>query len=117
MFITPAFADTVATGAVNAAAATADAAPTGVAGILASPLMPVILVVIVFYFMVIKPQNKRAQEHRDMIKGLEKGDKVVTGGGLIGTVKKVVSDDEVVLELAEGVQVHALRSTIMAKRA
>lgn len=116
MFITPAFADTVATGAANAAAAAADA-PTGIAGILASPAVPVILVIIVFYFMVIMPQNKRAQEHRKMIADLQKGDKVVTGGGLIATVKKVVSDEEVVLELAEGVQVHALRSTIMTKRA
>lgn len=116
MFITPAFADTVAAGAINAAVATADA-PTGVAAVLASPMIPVLLVVIVFYFMVISPQNKRAQEHRKMITELQKGDKVVTGGGLIGTVKKIVSDDEVVLELAEGVQVHALRSTIMAKRA
>jgi len=116
MFITPAFADTVAAGAANAAAATADA-PTGIAGILASPAMPVILVVIFFYFMIIAPQNKRAKEHRNMIAGLQKGDKVVTGGGLIATVKKVVSDEEVVLELSEGVQVHALRSTIMSKRA
>jgi preprotein translocase subunit YajC len=110
MFITPAFADTVAAGA-------ASAAPTGSAGLLASPLVPLVLVMIVFYFMVISPQNKRARAHRDLIKGLEKGDKVVTGGGLIATVKKVVSDEEVVLELADGVQVHALRSTIMAKRA
>ena len=66
--------------------------------------------------MVIRPQNKRAQEHRNMIAGLQKGDKVVTGGGLIGVVKKIVSDDEVVLELAEGVQVHALRSAIMTKK-
>jgi len=109
MFITPAFADTAV------AAATADA-PVGIAALLASPAIPVVLVIIVFYFMVIAPQNKRAQEHRNMVAGLQKGDKVVTGGGLIATVKKVVSDEEVVLELSEGVQVTALRSTIMTKK-
>ena len=112
MFITPAFADTAAA----AVAATADA-PAGIAGLLASPAIPVVLVIIVFYFMVIAPQNKRAQEHRAMVAGLAKGDKVITAGGLIATVKKIVSDEEVVLELSEGVQVHALRSTIMTKRA
>jgi preprotein translocase subunit YajC len=111
MFITPAFADTTA----NAVAAT-DAAPGGLAGIMSMPIVPLILVFIVFYFMVIRPQNQRAQEHRDLITGLQKGDKVVTGGGLIATVRKIVSDDEVILELAEGVQVHAVRSTIMMKK-
>lgn len=111
MFITPAYADTT-TGTVAAANA-----PVGINGLLQStPIVPFFLVCIVFYFMLIKPQNKRAQEHRDMITGLQKGDKVVTGGGLIATVKKIVSDDEIVLELAEGVQVHALRSTIMSKK-
>jgi preprotein translocase subunit YajC len=113
MFITPAFADTVA---ANAAAATTDA-PLGISTLLSSPLAPVFLTLIFLYFMIIAPQNKRANDHRNMVKSLEKGDKVVTGGGFIATVKKIVSDDEVVLELSEGVQVHALRSTIMSKRA
>lgn len=113
MFITPAFAaDTAA-----AAAAVAPDAPAGLAAAFqGTPVIPLLLVFIVFYFMVIRPQNQRAQEHRKMIADLQKGDRVVTGGGLIATVKKVVSDEEVVLELAEGVQVHALRSTIMAKK-
>lgn len=114
LFITPAYADTPA-GTVATPAATD--APTGINGLLQStPIVPFILIFIALYFVVIKPQNKRAQEHRDMIAGLQKGDKVVTGGGLIATVKKVVSDEEIILELAEGVQVTALRSTIMSKK-
>ena len=111
MFITPAFAETTAGTSVPTDA------PTGVAGAFsATPIIPLLLVFVVFYIMVIRPQNKRAQEHRAMITGLQKGDKVITGGGLIATVKKIVSDEEVVLELSEGVQVHALRSTIMTKK-
>jgi len=111
MFITPAFAETAA----ETGATVADAAPAGSLGALAS-VFPIFLILIVFYIMVIRPQNKRFREHRDMINNLQKGDKVVTGGGLIGTVKKIAGDDEIVLELSEGVQVHAVRSTIMAIR-
>jgi preprotein translocase subunit YajC len=92
--------------------------PANFAGALqGTPIIPLLLVFIVFYFMVIRPQNQRAAEHRKMIANLQKGDKVVTGGGLVATVKKVVSDEEVVLELGEGVQVTALRATIMSKKA
>jgi preprotein translocase subunit YajC len=110
MFITPAFADTTAT----AAAAATDVAPSGFASL--TQFLPFILIMIVMYVMVIRPQSQRAQEHRAMIQGLQKGDRVITGGGFIATVKKVVSDEEVVLEIADGVQVHALRSTIMSKK-
>lgn len=106
MFITPAFAES--------ATETAAAATPG-AGILTS-MLPIFLILAVFYVVVIRPQNKRLQEHRNMINNLQKGDKVITAGGLIATVKKTVGDDEVVLELAEGVQVNAIRSTIMTVR-
>ncbi len=107
MFTTSAFA------AETTAAAT-DAAMGG--GNIFTSILPILLILLVFYLMVIRPQHKRLQEHRAMINNLQKGDKVVTGGGLIGTVKKLAGDDEVVLDLAEGVQVHALRSTIMMVR-
>ena len=103
MFISPAFAQD----ATDAAAA----AP--------NPLMsmlPILLIVIVFYFMVIRPQSKRIQEHRNLIQNLQKGDKVVTGGGFIATVVKLSGDDEIILKLADGVEVTAVRSTIMAKK-
>ncbi|NIA67550.1 preprotein translocase subunit YajC [Pelagibius litoralis] len=74
--------------------------------------LPIILIFVVFYFLLIRPQQKKVKMHRDMVQSLRRGDKVVTGGGLIGTVTKVLSDTEVQLELAEGVRVRAMRSTI-----
>lgn len=79
-------------------------------------MLPLILIFFVFYVMVIRPQNKRMLEHRTMLNSLAKGDKVVTGGGLLAEVVKLQGDDEVVLELADGVKVTALRSTIMMRR-
>lgn len=105
MFVSPAFA------ADTAAAATPDG------GSFLISMLPILLIFIVFYFLVIRPQNKRIMEHRTMVNNLNKGDKVVTGGGLVATVKKVAeNDDEITLELADGVQVKALRSTIMMVR-
>ena len=106
MFINPAFAQE---------AATATSAAAESPGVLMS-MLPVLLVLVVFYLIVLRPQNKRFQEHRAMINGLQRGDKVVTGGGLVATVKKLVGDDEVLLELSEGVEVKAVRSTIMTVR-
>ncbi len=76
-------------------------------------MLPLFIILAIFYFIVIRPQNKRMQEHRAMINDLQKGDKIVTGGGLIGKVKKTVGDDELVVELADGVDVNVLRSTVM----
>lgn len=105
MFISPAFAD-------EAAGA---AAQGGTGGIMS--LLPILLVVIVFYFMVIRPQGQRIREHRAFIDGLKKGDKVVTGGGLVATIVRVPeTGDEIVLKLADGVEVTAVRSTIISVR-
>lgn len=112
MFITPAMAADTATTASAVTAAAADPS----AGFSLLSYLPMLLVIVIFYIVVIRPQNKRAAEHRSMITALQKGDKVITGGGLIAKVSKVVSDEEVVLELAEGVHVHALRATIMMKK-
>lgn len=101
-FTSPAFAQ----GAADAA--TAEAASPGFLVTMA----PLILVFFVFYVLVIRPQNKRMMEHRKTISDLQKGDRVVTGGGLVATVKKVISDSEVVLDLG-GTDVTALRQTIM----
>jgi preprotein translocase subunit YajC len=79
-------------------------------------LLPLILIFFFFYVMVIRPQNRRMAEHRTMLNALAKGDKVVTGGGLLAEVVKLQGDDEVVLELADGVKVTALRNTIMMRR-
>lgn len=79
-------------------------------------LLPLLLVFFIFYFLIMRPQNKRIAEHRRMVSELRRGDRVVTGGGLVGTVKKLVGDDEVELELGDGVKVIAVRSTIMSMR-
>jgi preprotein translocase subunit YajC len=74
--------------------------------------LPLVLIFVVFYFLLIRPQQKKAKEHKTMLGQLRRGDRVVTGGGIIGTVAKVVNDDEVSVEIAEGTRVRVLRSTI-----
>lgn len=74
--------------------------------------LPIILIFVVFYFLLIRPQQKKVKMHRDMVQALRRGDKVVTAGGLIATVTKVINESEVQLELAEGVRVRAMRHTI-----
>lgn len=74
--------------------------------------LPIILIFVVFYFLLIRPQQKKVKQHRDMVGALRRGDKVVTAGGLVAMVTKVISDTEVQLELAEGVRVRAMRHTI-----
>ena len=79
--------------------------------ILASPIPMLVLMVGVFYFLLIRPQQKRAKEHRDMIDALKRGDVVVTQGGLVGKVTKV-EETEAVIELAKGVEVRLVKHTI-----
>ncbi len=75
-------------------------------------LMPFILIAVVFYFLLIRPQQKRQKDHKMMVANLRRGDQVVTAGGIIGTVSKVPSDSELVVEIAEGVKVKVARATI-----
>lgn len=98
MFSSPAFAQT--------------AGPTGgfAGGIEA--FLPLILIFVVFYFLMIRPQQKRMKAHKEMLNQLRRGDRVVTSGGILGTVNKVVDDKEVVVEIAEGVRVRVLRTSI-----
>ena len=74
--------------------------------------LPLVLIFIVFYFLLIRPQQKRQKEHRAMLEALRRGDRIVTGGGLFGTVSKVVSPEEIEVDLAPNVRVRVLRSTI-----
>ncbi|MCB1681647.1 MAG: preprotein translocase subunit YajC [Rhodospirillales bacterium] len=73
------------------------------------------ILVILFYFLLIMPQQRRFKEHSDMLSDLKKGDRVVTGGGLIGKIDKIVDDREMVVDLGNGLKVTALRSTIQGK--
>lgn len=75
-------------------------------------LLPLILIFVVFYFLLIRPQQKKAKQHRDMLMNIRRGDKIVTGGGIIGTVTRVVSDDELAVEIAEGIKIRVQRGLV-----
>jgi len=74
--------------------------------------LPLVLIFVVFYFLLIRPQQKKQKAHRSMLDTLRRGDRVVTGGGIVGTVSKVVSPEEVEVDIAQGVRVRIVRSTI-----
>jgi len=74
--------------------------------------LPLILIFVIFYFLLIRPQQKRMKEHKAMLEAVRRGDRVVTNGGLIGTVVKVASDTELQVEIAEGVRVRVMREMV-----
>ncbi|MBP6030376.1 MAG: preprotein translocase subunit YajC [Sphingobium sp.] len=74
-------------------------------------ILPLLLIFVVFYFLILRPQSKRMKDHKAKIEAVKKGDQVVTGGGLIGKVAKV-EEGVVEVELAQGVKVRALKSTL-----
>ena len=74
--------------------------------------LPLVLIFVVFYFLLIRPQQRKAKDHKTMLDALRRGDRVVTGGGIIGTVSRVDNPEEVTVDIAEGVRVRVLRSTI-----
>jgi preprotein translocase subunit YajC len=88
----------------------------GVSGLLDQNAMiqflPLVLIFVVFYFLLIRPQQQKQKQHRGMLDALRRGDRVVTGGGIIGSVNRVVSTEEVEVDIAPGVRVRVLRSTI-----
>lgn len=102
MFITPAFAQ--------------GAAPGG-GGSLLIQLLPFILIFAIIYFLILRPQQKRMREHREMVAAIRRGDTIVGSGGLIGKVAKVVDDNEISVEIAEGVRVRMLRGSVQEVRA
>ena len=89
----------------------AQTASSGTGDIFVS-LMPLVLIFAVFYFLLIRPQQKRQRVHRESIGAIVRGDKVLTGGGIFGSVVKVVDDNEVLVEIADGVRVRVSRMTI-----
>lgn len=96
---------------ISKAYAQAAGAGGGMDGLLAN-VAPLILIFVVFYFLLIRPQQRRAREHREMLAGVRRGDQVVTGGGFLGKVTKVLNDTEIEIELAEGMRVRALKGTL-----
>ncbi len=90
----------------------AQSAGGGAGGFDIMALLPLVLIFVVFYFLIIRPQQKKVKEHKSMVEALRRGDRVVTTGGIVGTVAKVTGDREIILEIAEGVRVRAMRGMI-----
>ena len=74
--------------------------------------IPLILIFVIFYFFLIRPQQKRVKDHRAMVQGLKRGDEVITSGGIIGVVDKVHEDDKIDVVIYENVKVQIIKSTI-----
>ncbi|MGB3814181.1 MAG: preprotein translocase subunit YajC [Shinella sp.] len=104
MFITEAFAQTAAPGGA-----------TGGADILMS-VLPFLLIFVVMYFLIIRPQRAAMKRREELLKNIRRGDQIVTGGGIVGKVTKVVDDSELEVEIAEGVKVRVARSGVSEVR-
>jgi len=102
MFITPAYAQ---------------ASPFGGDGSsMITGLLPFVLIFVIMYFLILRPQQKRVKMHQEMVKNVRRGDTVVTNGGLIGKVMKVVDDDQLEIEIADDVRVRQMRSMVTEVR-
>ena len=76
--------------------------------------IPLILIFVIFYFFLIRPQQKRVKDHKAMVESLKRGDEVITSGGIIGKVDRVFEDDRIELEISESVKVQVIRNTIQS---
>jgi preprotein translocase subunit YajC len=101
MFITPAFAQGLG---------------AGDSGMLMS-LLPFALIFVIMYFLILRPQQKRVKQHQEMVKNVRRGDTVVTNGGLIGKVTKVIDDDQIEIEIADDVRIRQMRQMVADVRA
>jgi preprotein translocase subunit YajC len=97
MFITPAFAQTL---------------PFGADGGMLTSLLPFVLIFVIMYFLILRPQQKRVKQHQEMVKNVRRGDTVVTNGGLVGKVTKVVDDEQIEIEIGEGVKIRQMRQML-----
>lgn len=96
MLVTPAYAQAAGGGGVAAF----------------GQFLPLVLIFAIMYFLLIRPQQKKVKDHQKMVSAVRRGDQVVTAGGLIGKVSKVKDDDEIEVELATGVKVRVIKSTL-----
>jgi preprotein translocase subunit YajC len=78
--------------------------------------LPFVAIIAIMYVLMIRPQQKRAKQHQEMVKNMRKGDNVVTSGGIVGKVTKVVDDEQVEIEIADGVRVRQMRSMVSEVR-
>ena len=75
-------------------------------------LIPLILIFVIIYFFLIRPQQKRVKEHKNMVSELKRGDEVITSGGIVGRIERILEDDKVELSIAENVNIKVVKSTI-----
>jgi preprotein translocase subunit YajC len=94
----------------------AQAAPGGGSDMLMS-LLPFILIFVIMYFLILRPQQRRVKQHREMVKNLRRGDTIITSGGIVGKVTKVIDDDQVEMEITDGVRIRQVRSMVTDVRA
>ena len=102
MLITPAFAQAAAGGDANS---------------MLISLLPFALIFVIMYFLILRPQQKKVRDHQELVKNIRRGDTVVTSGGLVGKVTKVVDDDQIEVEIADGVRVRQVRGMVSGVRA
>ena len=76
--------------------------------------IPLILIFVIFYFFLIRPQQKKVKEHKLMVAALKRGDEVVTSGGIVGKIERVLGDDKVDISISENVTVQVVQSTIQS---
>ncbi|MDF2995727.1 MAG: yajC [Xanthobacteraceae bacterium] len=101
MFITPAYAQAAAPGGFD----------------MLTSLLPFVLIFVIMYFLILRPQQRKVKAHQELVKGIRRGDTVVTSGGLIGKVARVIDDNEIELQLADNVKIRQLRGMISDVRA
>jgi preprotein translocase subunit YajC len=102
MFSTPAFAQS---------------SPLGGGGDMIYQLLPFVLIFVIMYFLILRPQQKRVKAHQEMVKNVRRGDTVVTNGGLVGKVTKVVDDEQIEIEIGDGMRIRQMRSMLTDVRA
>ena len=102
MLITPAYAQAAAGGDANS---------------MLMSLLPFALIFVIMYFLILRPQQKKVKDHAELVKNIRRGDTVVTSGGLVGKVTKVVDDDQIEVEVADGVRVRQMRAMVTDVRA
>ena len=74
-------------------------------------LIPLILIFVIFYFFLIRPQQRKVKEHKVMVEGLKRGDKVITSGGIVGSIERIIDNDKVEITISENVKVEVVKSS------
>jgi preprotein translocase subunit YajC len=102
MFITPAFAQAAGAG--------------GDTNSMLMSLLPFAMIFVIMYFLILRPQQRKAKDHANLVKNIRRGDTVVTNGGLVGKVTKVVDDEQIEIEVSDGVRIRQMRQMIAGVR-